>query len=90
MIKSLIAAVCYFAKIFNCPRTSFLGAYFLIRIYNYVFKRLKSRKDVVGKQNEMLEPFRSAQIKIVYVTRFGIMSRKSPKVELRYGPRKSE
>ena len=25
-----------------------------------------------------------------YVTRFGIMSRKSPKVELRYGPRKSE
>ena len=26
----------------------------------------------------------------IYVTRFGIMSRKSPKVELRYGPRKSE
>ena len=28
--------------------------------------------------------------KFTYVTRFGIMSRKSPKVELRYGPRKSE
>ena len=26
----------------------------------------------------------------LYVTHFGIMSRKSPKVELRYGPRKSE
>ena len=27
---------------------------------------------------------------VLNVTRFGIMSRKSPKVELRYGPRKSE
>ena len=42
------------------------------------------------KRLEMISVKKFSSMILLNVTRFGIMSRKSPKVELRYWPRKSE
>ena len=58
----------------------------LVRLTNKGIIEEVERCDGQVVSNIFLRPKKDG----TYVTRFGIMSRKSPKVELRYGPRKSE
>ena len=50
----------------------------------------KWHREIIKGHNYQLFTRKIRKFKKRFVTRFGKMSRKSPKVELRYGPRKSE
>ena len=53
---------------------------------DHMYKKVNSRLGILSEIRKFIFDVTASRI----VTRFGKMSRKSPKVQLRYGPRKSE